>query len=204
MIEVLKNKYWSKSEAFLLPLTGLAKSQQYKLDSYLFWENYSIEDYFLIIKFTYDNYDNFVEHCRRTIFPILDKGGYAIESYDFGNQSVMVLNMDMWAKDIELFLQGKYSRFSDVAKKVITEYHTFYDRGNKIYIHIKSSLFPDVPLGALGDLTPIEYVAENYGLPLDELRKGGELGGIYNKELETLKGLILDENQLRKEGSALG
>ena len=55
MIEVIKKvpkgEYWSKSEAFLLPLTGMAKSQKYPVRSYLFWRDYTIENYQLIIEY---------------------------------------------------------------------------------------------------------------------------------------------------------
>lgn len=204
MIELLKNKYWSKSQAFLLPLTGIAKTQLYKLQSYLFWERYSIEDYFLIVKFTYDNYDNFVANCQKVIFPHLDKEGYAIECYDFGNQSVMVLDISKWASDIEMFLKGKYSKLSEAAKDKIVEYHTYYDRGNKIEIDIQACLEPNTKYDILDKMTPIEYVAETYGLNLSELMKVGEVGGIYHKQHETLEDLKLEnEYRLRKEGSAL-
>lgn len=203
MIELLKSEYWSKSEAFLLPLTGLTRTQKYKLESYLFWENYSIEDYYLTIKFTYDNYDEFVDYCKRMVFPALDRSGYLVESYDFGNETVFVLNISEWAKDIEMFLIGKYSKMSRDAKDAIVEYHTFYDKGSKIMIEIQAAIEPNIKYDVLEKMTPIEYVAENYGLPYEELKKGGEVGGIYNKEKETLKDLKEHDNYLQKEGSTL-
>lgn len=203
MIELLKTEYWSKSEAFLLPLTGLARTQKYKTETYLFWENYSIEDYYLVVKFTYENYNEFVDYCRRIVFPVLDKNGYLVESYDFVNETVLVLNISEWAKDIEMFLVGKYSKMSRDAKDTIVEYHTFYDKGNKIMIEIQAAIEPNVKYDVLEKKTPIEYVAENYGLSYDELKKGGEVGGIYNKEKETLKDLKEHDNYLQKEGSTL-
>lgn len=186
MIEVLKSEYWSKSEAFLLPLTGLSKTQKYDLKTYLFWEKYSIEDYNLIIKFKYDNYNEFLHYCRRIIFPTLDRNGYLVETHDFGHETVMVLDISEWALDIEMFLKGKYSKMSNDAKDTIVEFHTFYDNGPKIMIEISASLEPNTKYGVLGNMTAIDYVAENYGLPLAELKKTGELGGIYNVKEETL------------------
>jgi hypothetical protein len=185
--EFLKQEYWSKSQAFLLPLSGLAKTQIYKLESYLFWEKYSIEDYHLIVKFTYDNYDEFVENCNKVIFPALDKSGYLIETHDVDNTCIMVLDISEWALDIELFLKGKYSKMSREAKELITTYHyTYANRKNNISIDIQAALEPNSKYEVLGGLTPIEYVAETYELPLEELRKLGEIGGIYSKEKETL------------------
>lgn len=186
MIEILKDKYWSKSEAFLLPLTGLAKSQKYHLRTFLFWNEYSIEDYNLILKFSWDNYPDFVTHCRRVIFPVLDRNGYLVETYDFDKETVMVLNISEWALDVEMFLKGKYSKMSRDAKDTIQEFHTFYDKGPKIMIEISASLDPNDKCPILGNQTPIEYVADTYGLDLVELKKVGELGGIFDKEKETL------------------
>lgn len=186
MIEVLKDGYWSKSEAFLLPLTGLPKSHKYHLRTYLFWDKYSIEDYYLILKFSWDNYEEFLHYCRRVIFPVLDKSGYLIETHDLDKETVLILNLDEWAMDIEQFLKGKYSKMSLQAKETITEFHTFYNNGPKIMIEISASLRPNDKFPVLGNQTAIEYVADNYGLDLAELKKVGELGGIYDKNKETL------------------
>ena len=186
MVEVLKGEYWSKSEAFLLPLTGLSKSQKYQLKTYLFWGDHSIEDYKLILKFDWDNYDEFLQYCRRVVIPVLDRRGYLMETYDFKNETIMVLDISEWAFDIGFFLQGRYSKMSRDAKDTISEFHTFYDNGAKIYIEISASLEPFEKFPILGNKVAIEYVADNYGLNLEALRKTGELGGIYDKEKETL------------------
>lgn len=186
-VEILKSGYWSKSKAFLLPLTGISSTSKYDIETYLFWDDYSIEDYNLIVKFTYDNYDQFVEYCRKTIFPIWDKHGYLIESYDFGKETVFVLDISEWALDIQMFLAGKYSKMSSDAKQMIKNYHIFYDRGEaQIEIEIIGTLEPFKKHEILGNMNSIEYVAEYYGLPLPELQKLGEIGGIYNKKSETL------------------
>jgi hypothetical protein len=69
MIEVLKSEYWSKADAFLLPLTGLKKEQPYELNSYLFWKDYSVKDYKLILSFSYEDYETFVTWCRDRCVP---------------------------------------------------------------------------------------------------------------------------------------
>lgn len=186
MIEILKDKYWSKSEAFLLPLTGLSRTHKYQFKTYLFWNDFSIEDYYLILKFTWDNYEEFMYYCRRVIFPILDKKGYLHGSYDFDKETVFVLDISEWAWDVEMFLKGKYSKMGKEAKAAITEYHTFFDKIPKILIEISASLEPTTQYDLLGGVTPIEYVAENYGLNLEALKQVGEIGGIYHKDQETL------------------
>ena len=171
----------------MLPLSGISKTQKYPIETYLFWDDYSIEDYNLMVKFTYDDYDEFIKYCKQVIFPIWDKNGYVIESHDFGKETVFILDISEWALDVQMFLAGKYSRFSKEAKEVIQEYHIFYTKGKpQIEIEIAAILEPTRKHAILGDLNSIEYVSEYYGLPLPELQKLGEIGGIYNKEKETL------------------
>jgi hypothetical protein len=186
MVEVLKDHYWSKSEAFLVPLTGLSKTQKYPMDSFLYWDDYSIDNFQLILRFKHDSREEFLKYCRKTVFPILDSQGHLIESYDFKDETIMILDISIWGMDIEMFLRGKYSKMSKDAKDRITEYHTFFDRGPKILIEILAALEPNQKYAMLGGQTAIEYVAENYGLPLDQLRSVGELGGMFDKEQETL------------------
>lgn len=196
MIKILKKEYWSKSKAFLLPLTGLSRTHKYPVESYLFWEDYSIENYYLIVKFTYDNYADFLAYARRVIIPVLDKNGYISESFDFSNETVFILNMSEWSLDIEMFLKGKYSKLSTEAKNMIIEHHTFYDGGSKIAMEIAIALNPhgsDKTREVLGKMSPMEYIAKHYELNVEDLKKIGELADIYNKENETLE-LKIPEN----------
>jgi hypothetical protein len=192
-IEIFKPEYWSKSLAFLLPLTGLSRTHKYPIETFLFWDDYSIENYNLMVKFTYDNYDDFVDYCRKIVFPIWDKRGYVVESYDFGKETVFVLDISEWALDVQMFLAGKYSKFSREAKETIQEYHIFYTKGTpQIEIEIAATLEPTKTHDILEGMNSIEYVSEYYGLPLPELQKLGEIGSIYDKEKETLSYLSVN------------
>lgn len=186
MIEVLKRKYWNKSESFLLPLTGLSKNLKYPMTSYLYWKDYSIDNYHLIVKFTYDNYIDFVNYCNKVIFPTVDRDGYLIETYDFDNESIFIMDISKWASDIEKFLAGKYSKLSKEAKDKITDFHIFFDKGPKIRIEISAILNPKETYSILDNMSAIEYVATNYKLNLPQLEKMGELGSILDKDKETL------------------
>lgn len=186
-IEILRSEYWSKSEAFLLPLTGISKGHKYPLETYLFWDDYSIENYNLVVKFTYDNYDEFLEYCRKVVFPVWDRKGYIVESHDFGKETVFILDISEWALDVQMFLAGRYSKMSKEAKEIIQDYHIYYTKGKpQIEIEIAATLDPYRKHDILDGMSSIEYVSEYYGLPLPELQKVGEIGGIYNKEKETL------------------
>ncbi len=195
-VELLKDTYWSKSEAFLLPLTGLSRSQKYPIKSYLFWEDYSIENFNMVLVSQYEDYQDFLKYCKRVILPVLGKNGYLIETHDREGETIYVLDMSEWALDIEMFLKGKYSKMSREAKNIITDYHTFYEKGPKILIEISASLDPNARYKVLDDLTALEYAAKHYELDLKELKKVGEIGGIYNKKNETLdwKEEVVDGN----------
>lgn len=192
MIQILKEKYFSKADAFILPLTGLGSTKIFKMKSYLFWEDYSIEDYSLILTYRYDDKNEFIKYFRTVICPILDKGGYLVESYDYEGMTVLVLDLSEWTFSIEMFLKGKYSKMSKAAKDKIEVFHTYYVKDEKkTAIHIYAALYPKEKVDPekgdiLGKLTPIEYVAKNYGLPLPELQTLGELCTIYNITAETL------------------
>lgn len=214
MVHVLKEEYFSKADAFVLPLTGLPKTSIFDMRSYLFWEENSIEEFKLMVAYSHTDKKNFLEYCKKAVFPILDKNGYLIESYDFQNQAtltfdkegkvkytpfenltVFVLDLGEWAWDIEQFMAGKYSKFSTKAKDILDNFHTIHKkRGETFPVHIQVILYPndiieavdkkDTPL--LGKLTPIQYVAKNYGLNLTDLQQVGELGSIYDIREETL------------------
>lgn len=185
MINVLKSEYWSKADAFLLPLTGLQKNEQFELNSYLFWNDYSVEDYKLILSFSAEDQDEeFQKYYKRHLFKILDKKCCLVESYDIQGRSIFVLDMSEWAMDIEQFLAGKYSKFSSEVKELIQRFHTF--NGSQIPIYIYSVLYPNKKMQLLDGLSPIEYVSRNYDFDLDTLKKLGEVGGKYNEMEETL------------------
>jgi len=190
IIEIIKSEYWSKSDAFLLPLTGIKKSILTNVRSYLFWKNYSIENYNLIV--VVEGSDKFErdEYARMELFPVFDKNGYLIESYDSEDKSIYVLDISEWAMDIEMFISGKYSKMSSEAKKMIVKFHT-YNKSN-IHVHIYGVLYPKEPLPILDNKSPLQYVIDNYGEGFEALEEIGEIGGIYVKESETL---VISDNE---------
>lgn len=186
MEKIIKSEYWSKSEAFLVPLTQLSRSQRYPMMSYLYWGEHSIDNNQLIIKFDWEKYDEFINYCRKVIFPILDRNGLVIESYDFEQSSVLVIDLSQWTHDINMFLSGKYSKMTSEAKKLIKEYHRYYDKGPILPVYIHAALEPNIKFSTLGNLTAIEYLADNWGFDLEELKRLGEVVSLYDKKKETL------------------
>lgn len=186
-----ENKEWSNE--FLLPLTGLRKTGEYSINSYMFWKENSTNDYKLVITLEGARYEDLLEYSRKTIFPILDKKGYLLESYDIDGMIVYILDMSEWAWDIDRFIEGKYSKLSSEAKKLIERYHT--NSKNQISLQLVAILYPNKPQALLDKKTPLQYAAESYGFNLNDMEKIGELGSLYNELDETL---ITDVNDLIK------
>lgn len=184
MVDLIFSEYWSKSDAFLLPLTGLQKEYEYEMKSYLFWDDNSVEDYKLMLVFSYEDYDKFRAFCKTEIFPRLDSGTLLMENYDYMDRAIFILDMSEWAFDIDMFLYGKYSKFSKEAKTLVERFH----RGpaGKIKCFLYSALHPLEEQSLLNGMNALDYLAENYGFDSEDVHKIGEIGGIYDKDHETL------------------
>lgn len=198
MIDLLRRKeeeYIRKADMFLLPLTGLKKDNNYDIKAYLFWRDYSIHDYKLILCFSYENLEEFTEYCRKNIFPVLDKKGYILENYDVEGRSIFILDMSEWAMDIQMFILGKYSKLSREAKEKIKEYHK--SPKGSIAASIYGIINPTMVIESLDNKSFMEYIALYYDLDLEELKKMGETGSIYDRMSETL---ITDVEELCKTG----
>ena len=183
MVDIIFKDYWSRSEAFLLPLTGLKKKYDFEMKSYLFWNSYSIEDYKLMVVFHYEDYDKFVAFCREEIFPILDSSILLEENYDYHDRAIFILDMSEWAFDIDMFLYGKYSKMSKEAKTLITQFHR---KDGKIKCYLYSAMYPNEEQSILNNVSAIDYIVNHYDLDPEEMHKIGEVGGLYDRNEETL------------------
>lgn len=184
MVPVLKDAYFSKADAFVLPLTGLQSIEPFEVNSYLFWRDHSIHDYKLTVVFNYENYSDFLDYCRNYLFPLWDKRAYILESYDFPERTVFVLDLSEWAFDIEKFLAGQYSKLNQKVKDTIFNFHNSTTLG--IPIHIYAILYPKRKMQSLDGMTPIEYVSKHYEFNEEVLMKLGELGSLFDSKNETL------------------
>ncbi len=193
--KVFKSEYWSKAEAFVLPLTGLKKEPSMK--AFMFWNEYSLENYQLVVQFEYDVREEFDEHCKRYVFPTLDKGGYLVEAYSpEEGKTIFVLDMSEWAMNIEFILAGKYSKLTKEAKNLIMLYHANARPCGTPPIYVSGVLYPHEAVVFLDGMTPMEYMAEEFGLDYDSLHKSGEIGSTYDRAAETLVTSVDESCQL--------
>lgn len=193
MIDLFKREYWSKSYAFLLPLTGMPKTLEFEVTTYLQWNEYSIDNYNLIVKVVYgQRYDAFQDYFNKVINE--NKDAFVVESYDFEGFTILIYDISMWKADIGIFLKGKYSKFSKRAKDKIEIFHIFYkDKKKKINFRIYSCLNPMVKQVLLDNLTAIEYAARHYDMEYEVMEKIGEICSKCELERETL---ILDASHV--------
>lgn len=203
-VDVLLNSYWSKSDAFLLPFTGMKKVEEFDVGAFMFWENYTIEDYKLIVKIEYGcRYDEFETYLKERL---LVESNKVIQVYPYEGFSIFIFDIADWYEDIETLLNGKYSMFTRKAKDTIERYHMYYEDGKpQVDINIFTCLYPNSKESVLDGMTAIDYVIKNYimvGTPskLDLetakiMKSGGQVCSIYDKKEETL---VLDR-QLDKE-----
>lgn len=198
MVDVLKSEYFSKADTFLLPLTGLKKIEPFEVNSYLFWNGNTIQDYKLTVVFHYTDYESFMKYCQNYLFLIWDPKGYLLESYDYENKTIFILDMSEWAMDIEQFLAGKYSKLNQKVKDIIFNYHKI-NKG--VPTHIYAALYPKMKMSVLEGVTPIEYVSKHYEFNENVMFKLGEVGGIYDKFSETL---LTDIDSLCQNDSKVG
>lgn len=193
MIEIFKREYWSKSYAFLLPLTGMPKTHDFEVAAYVKWNDYSIENYNLIVKIEYGHrYEAFLDYFSKVINE--NKKGFVTEVYDYEGFSILIYDISEWASDIRLFMRGKYSRMSKEAKEAVELFHIWYKNGKKkINVKIYSCLNPREEQPLLDNMTAIEYASVQYGIDLEELEKVGEICSCCELERETL---LLEPSQV--------
>lgn len=187
-MDIFEKEYTSVADTFLLPLTGLPKDTEILPKAYMFWRDYSIEGYQLILVYEYENLELLRKFLVEEVFPVLDRKGYILENYDIRGRCILVLDIAEWALDIELCLDGKYSKLSKEAKTKIELFHN-KNKGSGAPLlptSVYAALYPNKAVSAWSSRTALEVVAEEYGLDLEELQKSGELGIKYDRMAETL------------------
>ena len=103
----------------------------------------------------------------------------SFEDYEhFGNIVLLTFNLSQFKEDCELFLQGKYSKFSEKAKNAIGNHFDFKTKGYKEINHepIYKILYPNKKdRKALAELLldhndpPLKEDAEIYSIPDKEV-----------------------------------
>jgi hypothetical protein len=184
MIDSLYRKYFQKSRSFLYPVLGIKRTSFYTPSGTFV----SIEDYIssserkLICTFQDDFTEGFKQFETQMLignplyFDMINGKGYNIYLFDFQH----------FDEDWDNFLQGKYSKLSNVMKRAIRE---FYGESSSEYKYIESYLLPE---------KYFDLYAKLLDVPVKVLKETGELCDPYNPDKETLKIPVEDLEILKK------
>lgn len=166
--------YFQKSRCFLYPLLGINKNAFIKpLNTYISWDG-KIEPTDRKLICVYKDLDT--EGFRQFESLMLTGNRMFAEKFSFEGYLIYVFDFEDFSKDWDLFLHGKYSWFTALAKIKIREY--FGESSDQYRKQIGVYLFPERHFKVYSDYLDI---------PLELLKEVGELCDLYDPVRETLK-----------------
>lgn len=132
-------KYFQKSKVFLYPLLGIAKGQTYvPVETYICWQDaFDYTDYRFISVY------NSIRSTEYIIFEdvVLKQNKMFDSYYKLSNdRHLYIFNIESYKHDFNMFVDGKYSKFSSNAKNKISNY---FSSSKGISKNIKSFLYPE-------------------------------------------------------------
>jgi hypothetical protein len=181
MIPEIYQQYFQKSFCFLYPFLGFHRTKDPKPDqTYLEWpdECLTIDDKKLICVYKKDNTEkwNTFEKSKLITHRMLHSCVLVDDT-----TVVYIFDLNHMAADYEIFLNGKYSKLSANAKKMITD---FYGIHTPEWVYIESFMFPAKYYKDYAKILKVD---------VDLLKEVGELCNKYNPNSEICKLMI---NQL--------
>lgn len=110
----------------------------------------------------------------------LDEEGLVLDEYDYPEGHVVVVFKfpERYRKDYELFMQGKYSKFSSEFKKIFPEKNRSYEDGKFDYT-LHFHIFKRTP-------GMREFIEDDLGIEIDREDKSFEYWGIPDSKREEL------------------
>jgi len=117
--KIKKNKTWD----FLLPLVGIPLPDYFSLyNVYLFDSEHNVDKYNLFVCFKWHGHKKFEDSLNIIRHNPQYRGEF---SYQDGNYIVFILELlEEFKSEYDLFLEGKYSKFSDKAKEIICRHRS--------------------------------------------------------------------------------
>lgn len=180
MQKITDKRYVQKSKVFLLPLINLKKDLYVKpIKTFIIDKvaNVTVNDRKLILPFFKDNSSefNYYENNHIMTCDYLDVSSY----YETDKFRVYSFKLNHIENDFDLFLEGKYTKFSKKTKSLI---HLYWGKlkKNNFYPHpkIEAYLYPNLEI--------YKQVAEELNLPLEMVIETEELLDPPNLNLEEL------------------
>lgn len=181
LIESFSN-YWSRADTLFFPLLGISKNKVFNPNSYLFWNEYSIENYHLILEFNHSE-NSYIQ----SFINLINKNTPILEIYEVHDRIIMIVDLSTYAEDVDKILKGKYSRISNEAKGYIKSFNKEYVNGEHVISqYLYAAINPKDACSAFNNKSPIEFVSEQLGLDLEIMQENGEVAGLYDRMSETL------------------
>lgn len=178
MIRDLYRSYFQKSHTFLYPLLGLPKNygpvNRLPKKTFIAAPNFlKPEDMKILV--VYDrSTDTFWTNYVQKIM-MKDKNLEAVFEIEDSNEIVFIFNLSKFESDYNCFLEGKYSKFSNDARKKIS---TYFGVHTSEWAYLESFLYPEKYFKAYANILEIDE---------ETLREVGELCDKYDLEKETFK-----------------
>ena len=170
MMKDIYRKYFQKSFTFLYPLLEVVKKKYRPSQTYIEWEGvHTKDDRKLICIYKRENSKEWCEFEKEELInhPMLD---YCIPVDD--NVVVYVFDYNIYKDDFDNFVNGKYSKFSTLAKKLLTTYYRIH---TPEWVFVESYVFPE---------SYFDKYAEILGIDVKLLKQVGELCEVYDSEKE--------------------
>ena len=185
MQEIYK-KYFQKSATFLYPMLGIKKSKSPKpRQTYVSWgDDFHYTDRKLIVLYDRDT----TEVWKKFEANILMTHPMLMDSIIVNDdQIIYIFDFDLpeHREDFDNFIIGKYSKFSNDAKKKITDY---FGIQSPEWIFIESYIHPKKYFQAYSDIL---------GVDLETLQKIGELCDKFNSDKENCTVLVNELNNIK-------
>jgi len=132
-------KYFQKSKVFIYPLLGIKKGIDFVPENtYMCWDTlYNTGDYKLICSYIVEDSPEFRKFEERVIFS--NKHYHDFHEID-KEHMLYAFDLSSYKNDINLFLQGKYSKLSDDTMEIILN---FFGDDGQIAQCVLGFLFPE-------------------------------------------------------------
>jgi hypothetical protein len=171
MISEIYRKYFQKSYTFLYPLLGMHKRKHPKPEqTYIAWSGMvAPSDYKLVCEYKKED----TEEWRTFEREFLVTHKYLDFCIPVDEDTVVyVFDLNPMSADVEAFMNGKYSKMSNAAKKLLTDYYGVH---TPEWVYVESFLFPEKYFKMYAEILNIEE---------EILREVGELCEKHDPERE--------------------
>jgi hypothetical protein len=175
MVKDVYKSYFQKSSVFLYPLLNIPKNygvvNKRPKKTYIASKNtFKPEDLKLFAVYENSDDSNWKIYFERVLLKNKNVEGY----FTNGDEIIVLFSLDNFREDLEHFLNGKYSKFSNEARKAISSY---YGVQTPEWAYLESFLYPSKYFKDYAKILDVDEEA---------LREVGELCNKYDLEKETL------------------